>query len=112
MAVYQAKHYHADVTARKLRPFANLIRGKRADEAMEVLRYLPNRGARLLEAVLKSALGNAQFKDEKDIDELWVSEARVDGGPMIKRIQTRARGQAYRIFKRLSHIHVSVESQE
>lgn len=109
---YVAHHYYADVTARKLRPFANLIRGKQADEALEALKFLPNRGARLLEQVLKSALGNAEFKDERYMEDLYVSEARVDGGPMFKRIQTRARGMAYSIFKRLSHIHVAVSTPE
>ena len=61
-------------------------------------------------AVLKSALGNAEFKDERDMEDLYVSEARIDGGPMFKRIQTRARGMAYRILKRLAHIHVTVSS--
>ncbi len=109
---YVAHHYYADVTARKLRPFANLIRGKQADEAIEALKYLPNRGARLIEAVLKSALGNAEFKDERHMEDLYVSEARVDGGPMFKRIQTRARGMAYGILKRLAHIHVTVSSPD
>jgi large subunit ribosomal protein L22 len=109
---YVAHHYYADVTARKLRPFANLIRGKQADEALEALKYLPNRGARLLEQVLKSALGNAEFKDERYMEDLYVSEARIDGGPMFKRIQTRARGMAYRILKRLAHIHVAVSTPE
>src|SRR5688572_13658772 len=109
---YRAHHYYADVTARKLRPFVNMIRGKYADEALESLKYLPNRGARLVEAVLKSALGNAEFQDERDMEGLVVSEARIDGGPMFKRIHTRARGMAYRILKRLAHIHISVSAPE
>jgi len=105
---YRAHHYYADVGARKLRLFTQLIRGRRADEALELLRFYPNRGARLVEQVLKSALGNAEFRDASDVDELIVAEARVDEGPMMKRIQTRARGMAYRIRKRLAHIHVTV----
>ena len=57
---YLAKHRFADVTPRKMRPFAALIRGRRADEALEALRFLPNKSARLIEQVLKSALGNAR----------------------------------------------------
>lgn len=108
---YKAHHYYADVTARKLRLFADLIRGKRVDEALEALRFHPNRGARLVEAVLKSAVGNAQYAEARDVDELVVREARVDGGPMMKRIQARARGMAYMIKKRLAHIHVSVADE-
>ena len=103
---YKAKHRYSDMSARKVRPFAAMIRGKTADEALQMLRFLPNRSARLLEAVVKSALGNAEDRGARDIDELVVVESRVDGGPMMKRIQPRARGTAYPIKRRYSHIHV------
>src|SRR5438445_10037863 len=98
---YKASHRYADMSARKIRPFATLIRGRRADEALEALRFLPNKSARLLEQVLKSALGNAEDRGARDIDDLIVLESRVDGGPMLKRIQPRARGSAYVIKRRL-----------
>src|SRR5918912_3498834 len=97
---YKATHRFADMSARKIRPFATLIRGRIADEALELLRFLPNKSARLLEAVLKSAIGNAEDRGARDIDDLVVSESRVDGGPMVKRIQPRARGSAYVIRRR------------
>ena len=103
---YKAKLRHADMSARKVRPFAAMIRGKRADEALESLRFLHNKSARLLEQVLRSALGNAEDRGARDIEDLVVSEACVDGGPIMKRIQPRARGTAYPIKKRCSHIHV------
>ena len=109
---YRAKHRHSDMSARKVRPFAAMIRGKTADEAIQMLRFLPNRSARLLEAVLKSALGNAEDRGARDIEDLIVSEARVDDGPMLKRIMPRARGTAYPIKKRLSHIIVALAEQE
>ena len=105
---YIAKHRFADVTPRKLRPFATLIRGRRADEALEALRFFPNRPARLIEQVLKSALGNAEDRGARDIDDLVVVESRIDGGPTLKRIQPRARGTAYPIKKRYAHIVVAV----
>ncbi|MGE3803042.1 MAG: 50S ribosomal protein L22 [Gemmataceae bacterium] len=109
MAVqYKAKHRFADMSARKIRPVAAMIRGRRADEALELLRYLPNKSARLLEQVLKSALGNAEDRGARHIDDLVVVESRVDGGPMLKRIMPRARGTAYLIQRRLSHIHITV----
>src|SRR5438477_9639504 len=101
---YKALHRYADMSARKIRPFAQLIRGKRADEALELLRYLPNKSARLLEQVLKSALGNAEDKGARNLDDLEVLESRVDGGPMMKRIQPRARGSANTGKRRRSHI--------
>jgi len=105
---YRAHHRFADMSARKIRPFAALIRNKRADEALEALRFLPNKSARLLEAVLKSALGNAEDKGARDIDDLIVIESRVDGGPFMKRIMPRARGTAYQIKRRVAHIHVAL----
>jgi len=105
---YKAIHRYADMSPRKIRPVAALIRGRAADEALELLRYLPNRSARLVEQVLKSAIGNAEDRGATDIDDLIVSESRVDGGPIMKRIQPRARGTAYPIKRRCAHIHVSV----
>ena len=107
---YTAKHRFADMSARKIRPFATLIRGKNAQEALESLTFFHNKGARLLKTVLESAIGNARQQDEDDIDELVVSEARIDGGPMLKRIMPRARGTAYVIRRRMAHIVVSVSS--
>lgn len=105
---YKAMHRHADMTPRKIRPFADLIRGKDAQEAVELLRFYPNRGARLLEAVLKSAMGNAEDRGVRDPEDLTVVEARIDGGPIMKRIMPRARGTAYPIKRRYAHIHVAV----
>ncbi len=105
---YKAIHRYADMSARKIRPFATLIRGRHADEALELLRFLPNKSARLLEQVLKSALGNAEDRGARDIDDLVVSESRVDGGPIMKRIMPRARGTAYPIKRRYSHIHITL----
>jgi large subunit ribosomal protein L22 len=109
---YKAIHRYADMSARKIRPFATLIRGRNADEAMELLKFLPNKSARLLEKVLKSALGNAEDRGARDIEELVIVESRVDGGPIMKRIQPRARGTAYPIKRRYSHIHITVSDLE
>src|SRR6516162_4231890 len=103
---YRAIHRFADVSPRKMRPFAQLIRGRSADEALELLKYLPNKSARLIEQVLKSALGNAEDRGARDIEDLVVLESRIDGGPMMKRIMPRARGTAYPIKRRYAHIHV------
>jgi large subunit ribosomal protein L22 len=104
--LYRAKHKHADMTPRKIRPFADLIRGRQADEALEILRFYPNRGARLLEQVLMSAIGNAEDRGSVEPDDLEVVESRVDGGPILKRIMPRARGTAYPIKRRYAHVIV------
>jgi large subunit ribosomal protein L22 len=109
---YRAVHRYADMSARKIRPFATLIRGRTADEALELLRFVPNKSARLIEQVLKSALGNAEDRGARDIEDLIVVESRVDGGPMMKRHMERARGMAYPIKRRYAHIHVTLADEE
>src|SRR5436190_17545916 len=110
--IYRAKHRYADVSSRKIRPFAQLVRGRNVDEALEALRFLPNRGARQLEAVLRSALGNAEDQGCRNLEDLVVTECRVDDGPMFKRIQPRARGTAFMIKRRLAHIVVTLTDLE
>ena len=114
---FKASHRYARISARKVRPLADLVRGKFADEALSILRYQPQRGARLLEKVIKSALGNAQDPEQTrdhdvDVSKLVVADARVDGGPMFKRIRPRARGMAFVVKKRMSHIHVELKDLE
>lgn len=109
---YTATHRFARISARKVRALADLIRGKHADEALEILKYQPQRGARLLEKVLKSALGNAEDLRAANVNNLVVIDARVDGGPMFKRIRPRARGMAFQIKRRMSHIQVAVEDAD
>src|SRR5438270_12339826 len=109
---YKAIYRHADMSARKIRPYATLLRGRMADEALEMLRFYPNKSARLLEQVLHSALGNAEDRGARDVDDLVVTESRVDGGPIMKRIMPRARGTAYPIKRRYAHIHITVSNLE
>jgi large subunit ribosomal protein L22 len=111
---FRASHQFARISARKVRPIADMIRGKFADEALDILKYQPQRGARLLEKVLKSALGNAQDPDQNPgktvrTDDLIVKDARIDGGPMFKRIKPVSRGMAYGILRRTAHISVVLE---
>ena len=79
---YSAVHRYARISARKVRPLADLIRGKHADEALDLLRYQPQRGARLREKVLKSALGNAE--DRRAPLGLIAADAFEDPGPVVQ----------------------------
>jgi large subunit ribosomal protein L22 len=106
---YKAKHRFARISAQKVRALANIVRGKHADEALDLLRYMPQRGARMLEKVIKSALGNAEDRRATNVADLVVKDCRVDGGPMIKRIRPQARGMAFVIRKRMAHISVELE---
>ena len=107
---YTATHRFARISPRKVRSLANLIRGKHADQALDILKFMPHRGARLLEKVLKSALGIAEDRRARDVAALIVTDARVDGAPMFKRIKPVSRGQAYMIKRRSSHIKVSLDN--
>lgn len=108
---YKATHRYADMSARKIRPFAALVRGKTLDEALQLLRFVPNKGARLVEAVLLSARGNALDRGARDVEDLIVAESRVDDGPMFKRIMPRARGTAYSILRRMAHVRVMLADE-
>ena len=113
MTKFNSLHKNARISARKVRPLANLVRGMYADEALDTLKYQPQRGARMLEKVIKSAVGNAQDPDQNSgrshrIEELVLTEVCIDGGSMFKRIRPKARGSANMILKRSSHIRVSL----
>lgn len=102
----------ARITPRKARRVVDLIRGKRASDAMVSLRFMPYRGAKLVEKVLKSAMANAeQANDHLDIDKLRVKTVLVDQGPMMKRMEPRAQGRANMIKKKTSHITIVVAEE-
>ena len=105
---YLASHRYAPMSARKIRPYADLVRGKFADEAIELLACYPSRGARLIEAVLKSAVANAEDQRAQNIANLEVLDIRIDGGPMSRRFRPKARGSSSIYLKRTAHITVVV----
>src|SRR6516164_9058030 len=107
-AEYKASHRFARISVRKVRPLLDLIRGHYADDALDVLKYMPHRGARLIEQVLKSAMANAEDKGVRKVGDLVVVDARGDGGPMFKRLMPRARGMAYLIRRRTAHIAIGL----
>jgi len=100
------------MSPRKLRRIIALLRGKGTKEAMLILKYLPHRGAREVEKVLKSAVANAKNNYKLNEADLFVDEIYVDQGPTLKRWRARARGRAFPIAKRTSHITVFVESEK
>jgi large subunit ribosomal protein L22 len=105
---YRATHRFARISVRKVRPLLDLIRGHFADDALDVLKYMPHRGARLVEQVLRSAMANAEDKGVRNVGDLIVADARGDGGPMFKRLMPRARGMAYLIRRRTAHIAIGL----
>ena len=109
---YIAKHRFAPMSSKKLHPIAKLIRRKSADMALETLRYMPHRGARLLEKVIKSAQANAEDKGFRHPEELLIQDVRIDHAGMMKRILPGCRGQAHVLELRQCHITVKLEDPE
>jgi large subunit ribosomal protein L22 len=101
---------HIHMSPRKMRVVANMVRGERVDEAINLLRLMPKKAAGLIAKALESAAANAEDKSggEVDIDSLMVKRILVDGGPIIKRWMPRAMGRANRINHRTSHLTVVV----
>src|SRR5436309_10531098 len=112
MPTSSATHRFGRISVRKLRPILDLIRGKYADDAVDILKYMPHRGARMIEQALKSAMANAEDKGVRNVGDLIVSDARGDGGPMFKRLMPRARGMAYMIRRRSAHISIALTDLE
>ena len=107
---WQAIHKYARISARKARLVADVVRGRDAQDALNVLKFMPQTAAVMVSKALRSAVANAN-EAEADVDRLYVQEIRVDDGPVMKRFQPKDRGRAYRILKRTSHIVVVVEQR-
>ncbi|BAG07578.1 MULTISPECIES: 50S ribosomal protein L22 [Finegoldia] len=88
------------------------IRGKQVDEALAILKFTPKKGARILEKVLNSAIANAEHNFGLNREDLFVSQAYANNAPVMKRWRPKAKGMAYPILKRSSHVGVVVEERE
>lgn len=96
------------LSPQKARLVADLVRGKKVDEAVNTLRFSNQRAAGVIRKVLESAIANAENNFGADVDELKINEIFVDEGPVMKRIMPRAKGRADRITKPTSHITIRV----
>ena len=96
------------LSAQKGRLIADLIRGKKVDQALDILAFTPKKGAVIIKQVLESAIANAEHNDGADIDELKVSSIFVEKGTFMKRYSARAKGRGDRITKQTCHIYVTV----
>jgi len=103
-----ATHKFARISPQKARLVADLIRGKDVEAAVNILAFSDKKAAKLLSTVLNSAIANAENNEGADIDELKVTQAYVNEGPIMKRMRARAKGRGNRILKRISHITVTV----
>ena len=100
------------VSPRKVRPLVDMVRGKKVDEALSILKFTPTPTARVVAKVVKSAAANAENNFQMSPSDLKITKIFADEAPTLKRFRARARGQASHILKRSSHITVIVTEQE
>jgi len=105
---WNATHKFARMSARKMRLVADMVRGRDVQDALNILKFSPNRASGMISKVIKSAVASAN-EGEADVDTLIVKEIRIDEGPVMKRFRPKDRGRAYNILKRTSHISVVVD---
>jgi len=96
------------ISADKGRLVADLIRGKKVDQALSILTFTPRKAAVIVKKALESAIANAEHNDGADIDELKVKSIYVEQGATLKRFRARAKGRGNRISKGTCHIYVTV----
>jgi len=107
-----AKLSNAPLSAQKARLVGDQIRNMPVDKALNLLAFSSKKAASIIKKVLESAIANAEYNDDADIDDLKVSTVFVNEGPVLKRVRARAKGRANHILKRTCHITIKVSEQD
>ncbi len=102
---------HVRITPRKMRLVLNMVKGKQVDQALHLLQFTPNKGAKILSKLLLSAIANAKERSSADVDRLWVSGGTVEQGPVLMRYMPAAHGRANPVRKRSSHITILLDQR-
>ncbi|NQT55299.1 MAG: 50S ribosomal protein L22 [Desulfobacteraceae bacterium] len=97
------------VSPRKIRLVMDQVRGRKVEEALNILSFAPQKGARILKKLINSAVANAEQNSDVDVDSLYIKRLYADEGPTMKRWRPRAQGRATRINKRTSHLAIIVD---
>jgi large subunit ribosomal protein L22 len=97
------------ISPQKARLVGDLVRGNNVESAINTLRFMPKKAARIIRKLIESAVANANLNEAIDVDTLYIKTVFVDGGPMLKRMRPRAMGRATKILKRSSHITVVLD---
>ncbi|MBX3183040.1 MAG: 50S ribosomal protein L22 [Polyangiaceae bacterium] len=111
--ISEATARYQRISVRKARVIANLVRGREAAEALQILEFTPKAAAPIVKKLIASAVANARRSDPSvDVDSLFISKVTVDKGPTqnMRRWRPRAQGRATRIEKGVSHIHVELDA--
>lgn len=96
----------------KLKPIADLVRGKDLNEALNILKFTPGKGSEIVEKVVQSAAANAENNFDMNPDNLYVAEISANQGPTMKRFRAGAQGRASMILKRSSHVAVTLKERD
>ena len=99
------------ISPQKVHKLVDAVKGKPAEAAVDMLKFMPQKGAAIVEKVLRSAVANAEQNHNLDIDTLVVKNITADQGPTLKRFRARARGRGTRILKRTAHITVVLSDE-
>ncbi len=112
MTIVKAKLSNYKQSPRKVRLVADLIRGKKVERAIQELSFVNKKATRAIKKLLQSAVANAKHNKGLNEKDLVLKEIRVDNGPTMKRFRAGARGQAYGLKRRSSHIVVALEEEQ
>lgn len=107
-SVSKSKSTYLRITQQKVQPVVNMVRGKKVQQALDLLQFCERRAALPVLKAIKSAVANADAKGGVDVDNLVVMTARVDQGPMLKRSIPRSRGMAHPRQKKMSHVTIEL----
>ncbi|RLB11142.1 MAG: 50S ribosomal protein L22 [Deltaproteobacteria bacterium] len=107
--IAKAHARYVRISPRKIRLVMDAVRGKKVEEALNILSFMPKKGAAILKKLIESAVANAQENQNVDVDQLRIAQIYADEGPMLKRWRPRALGRATMIRKRTSHLTVILE---
>jgi large subunit ribosomal protein L22 len=100
------------ISPRKVRLIMDELRGRKVEEALNMLSFTPQKGGRILKKLINSAVSNAQQSSGVDVDKLFIYKIFADEGPTLKRFSPRAQGRATRILKRTSHLTVVLNDKK
>ena len=100
------------ISPRKARLVVDMVRGKRVVDAIEIMRFVPNKAATDVEKLLRSVAANAENNYDLDPEDLWIKDIRADDAPQMRRFKPKARGRVGRIIRRSTHITVVAEERE
>ena len=99
------------ISPKKAREVARVLPGRKASDAVSLLKFIPRKAARMFDKTLKSAMANAENNLNLSADDLFISEAIVDEGPALKRFRPCARGSAHPYKKRMSHLRITLSDE-